>query len=91
MRPRPATTPFASTGRGRNYTRLRGLGEAAMRLCYHRSWPARVWALVPGVTRVRINGPTARAVATQVHPSPHDCPLQSGSVQSARVSPSLSI
>lgn len=52
MHPRPSTTPFASTGRGRNYTRLRGLGEAAMRLCYHRSWPARVWALVPGVTRV---------------------------------------
>ncbi|MFO0758534.1 MAG: metallophosphoesterase [Byssovorax sp.] len=43
---------FTSNGRGRNYTRLRGLGEALLDLCYPRSWPARAWSLVPGATRV---------------------------------------
>ncbi|MEO7328475.1 MAG: metallophosphoesterase [Minicystis sp.] len=52
MQPRPSPFHLSATGRGRNYTRLRGLTEAAMRLCYQRSWPARVWGLIPGVTRV---------------------------------------
>lgn len=74
---------FASTGRGRNYTRLRGLGEAAMRLCYQRSWPARMWSLLPGVTRVeridhrltldpkrRLRAPLRLAFASDLHLGP---------------------
>jgi predicted MPP superfamily phosphohydrolase len=39
-------------GRGKSYTRLRGLGESAMRVAYRGDWPARAWSRVPTSSRV---------------------------------------
>jgi predicted MPP superfamily phosphohydrolase len=36
-----------SEGRGKSYTRLRGLGESAMRIAYRGDWPARAWRRFP--------------------------------------------
>jgi predicted MPP superfamily phosphohydrolase len=43
-----------STGRGRRYTRLRGLVESAQSLAYHGGWPARLLGQVPAASRVRV-------------------------------------
>src|SRR5688572_2373568 len=43
-----------STGRGRHYTRLRGLVESAQSLAYHGGWPARLLGQVPAASRVRV-------------------------------------
>jgi hypothetical protein len=34
---------LAATGRGRHYSRLRGLSEAFFRTAYLGDWPARMW------------------------------------------------
>lgn len=43
-----------ATGRGRRYTRLRGLVESVQSLAYHGGWPARVLSQVPAASRVRV-------------------------------------
>lgn len=43
-----------STGRGRRYTRLRGLVESAQSLAYAGGWPARLLGQVPAASRVRV-------------------------------------
>lgn len=43
-----------AVGRGRRYTRRRGLVESLLRIAYKGSWPARLWARVPGATSVRL-------------------------------------
>ena len=43
-----------STGRGRQYTRLRGLLESVQSLAYHGGWPARLLGQVPGAWPVRV-------------------------------------
>jgi predicted MPP superfamily phosphohydrolase len=43
-----------STGRGRRYTRLRGLVESAQSVAYAGGWPARLLGQVPAVSRVRV-------------------------------------
>ena len=40
--------PLHASGRGRNYTALRGLSELVLRVVYRDDWPARAWRLVPG-------------------------------------------
>jgi predicted MPP superfamily phosphohydrolase len=42
-----------SDGRGRAYTKKRGLAESVLRLAYRGSWPARAWAFAPPSGRVR--------------------------------------
>jgi uncharacterized protein len=49
LRPR-----LSSGGRGRHYEPLRAVVESALRIAYIGGWPARLWALVPGATRVRV-------------------------------------
>jgi predicted MPP superfamily phosphohydrolase len=43
-----------ATGRGRQYTRLRGLVESAQMLAYRGGWPARILGQVPAASRVRV-------------------------------------
>jgi predicted MPP superfamily phosphohydrolase len=43
-----------ATGRGRRYTRLRGLVESAQSLAYAGDWPARLLGQVPAASRVRV-------------------------------------
>lgn len=43
-----------ATGRGRRYTRLRGLVESAQSFAYAGGWPARLLAQVPAASRVRV-------------------------------------
>jgi predicted MPP superfamily phosphohydrolase len=43
-----------STGRGRRYTRLRGLVESAQSLAYAGGWPARLLGQIPPASRVRV-------------------------------------
>lgn len=43
-----------SGGRGSQYTKLRATMESCLRALYQHSWPARLWARVPGATRVRL-------------------------------------
>src|SRR5437870_13829900 len=43
-----------SSGRGRSYTRLRGLVESAQSLAYAGGWPARLLGQVPAASRVRV-------------------------------------
>jgi predicted MPP superfamily phosphohydrolase len=43
-----------ATGRGRRYTRLRGLVESAQSLAYAGGWPARLLGQVPAASRVRV-------------------------------------
>jgi predicted MPP superfamily phosphohydrolase len=43
-----------ATGRGRSYTRLRGLVESAQSLAYAGGWPARLLGQVPAASRVRV-------------------------------------
>lgn len=43
-----------ATGRGRRYTRLRGLVESAQSLAYVGGWPARLLSQVPAASRVRV-------------------------------------
>jgi predicted MPP superfamily phosphohydrolase len=43
-----------ATGRGRRYTRLRGLVESAQSIAYAGGWPARLLAQVPAASRVRV-------------------------------------
>lgn len=43
-----------AAGRGRKYTFWRGLSESVLRVAYAGSWPARLWAKVPGATDVRV-------------------------------------
>jgi predicted MPP superfamily phosphohydrolase len=45
--------PFLPRGRGRNYTKLRGVGELLLRAAYRGAWPARLWNMVPGRAAVR--------------------------------------
>jgi predicted MPP superfamily phosphohydrolase len=40
--------------RGRHFSARRRLVEAALRLAYPGDWPARMWGLVPGATRVEV-------------------------------------
>jgi predicted MPP superfamily phosphohydrolase len=40
-------------GRGRNYTRRRGVVESALRVAFASGWPARLWERVPGAARVQ--------------------------------------
>jgi uncharacterized protein len=49
-----AVTVFSgsSCGRGLNYSRPRSAWEWALRRLYRGAWPARLWARVPGATRV---------------------------------------
>jgi hypothetical protein len=46
-------TRLRATGRGRNYTLLRGVGELALRAAYGDGWPARAWGAFPGRTPVQ--------------------------------------
>jgi len=48
LRPR-----FTSGGRGRHYEPYRAIIESTLRVAYAGGWPARLWARVPGATRVR--------------------------------------
>lgn len=41
-------------GRGRNYSRLRGLSEVALSRIYAGGWAADLWARVPGATEVSV-------------------------------------
>lgn len=41
-----------SSGRGRGYSAARGLLEWSLGMAYGGGWPARLWARVPGATRV---------------------------------------
>jgi len=43
-----------AAGRGRNYTRARGLVESALRVAFAGDWPARAWSRVPGAGDVRV-------------------------------------
>jgi predicted MPP superfamily phosphohydrolase len=43
-----------STGRGRSYTRLRGLVESAQSVAYAGGWPARLLGQVDAASRVRV-------------------------------------
>lgn len=43
---------FSAPGRGRNYTPLRALAELVLHHAYGGGWPARLWARVPGATRI---------------------------------------
>lgn len=43
---------FGSRGRGVRYTALRGFRESLLPYVFFGSWPARLWSLVPGATRV---------------------------------------
>jgi predicted MPP superfamily phosphohydrolase len=41
-----------SEGRGRNYSRARGLIESILRVAYRGDWPAAAWGRLPGTCRV---------------------------------------
>lgn len=43
-----------AVGRGRDYSRTRGLIEALLRTAYRADWPARVWARNAGACRVDV-------------------------------------
>jgi uncharacterized protein len=43
---------LSATGRGKNYSPLRGLLESALRVAYPLDWPARAWGFVPRAARV---------------------------------------
>src|SRR5262245_4278451 len=43
-----------STGRGRRYSRLRGLVESAQSVAYTGGWPARLLGQIPAASRVRV-------------------------------------
>jgi uncharacterized protein len=43
-----------SNGRGRSFTRLRGLVETVQRYAYAYDWPARVLGCIPAASRVRV-------------------------------------
>src|SRR3954465_14432716 len=43
-----------ASGRGRRYTRLRGLVESAQSVAYAGGWPARLLGQVPAASRVRV-------------------------------------
>lgn len=43
-----------ATGRGRHYTRLRGVVESVQALAYCFSWPARLWDRMPGVRTFKV-------------------------------------
>jgi predicted MPP superfamily phosphohydrolase len=43
-----------STGRGRRYTRLRGLVESAQSVAYAGGWPARLLGQVPAASRISV-------------------------------------
>jgi predicted MPP superfamily phosphohydrolase len=45
---------LTATGRGRNYSPLRGLVESALRASYAFGWPGRVWGLLPRAARVQV-------------------------------------
>ena len=47
-------TLLRACGRGRSYTRTRGVVEATLSVAYARAWPGRVWGLFPGATAVRL-------------------------------------
>src|SRR3954470_21293882 len=43
-----------ASGRGRSYTRLRGLVESAQSVAYTGGWPARLLGQIPAASRVRV-------------------------------------
>lgn len=43
-----------SRGRGAHYSLGRGVIETALEVLFYGGWPARLWARVPGATRVRL-------------------------------------
>jgi uncharacterized protein len=70
-----------SEGRGKDYVRLRGLVESALRVLYAGRWPARIWGLLARAANVREirhvrhlppgdGGPCRLALVTDLHVGP---------------------
>lgn len=47
------TRTLGCRGRGRNYSRIRGVVERVQGAIFVSDWPGRLWGLVPGATEVR--------------------------------------
>src|SRR5688572_24454766 len=47
------STPYPIPGRGKHYSRRRGVVEGLLRVLFASGWPARVWGRIPGATAVR--------------------------------------
>ncbi len=70
-----------ASGRGRNYSRARGLTESLLALSYAGDWPARLWGTLPRARRVE-----CRRASLPLLP-PGAAPLRLGFVSDVHIGP----